>query len=95
MRVSNDRLRYIKQLVKKQLYPVQVFLFGSRADDTQKGGDIDILIIGERRLSYSEKSSIRIEYIKKYGDQKIDIVSFSSTEKDAFKDYIFDSAIPL
>ncbi len=55
---------------------VKVFLFGSRTDDSKRGGDIDLLI----RTECEEKKSIleRIRLVARLkqllGDQKIDVV---------------------
>ncbi len=55
---------------------VRVYLFGSRTDDSKRGGDIDLLI----RTDESEKKGVlaRVRLIAKLkqllGDQKIDVV---------------------
>ncbi|PHQ90988.1 MAG: DNA polymerase subunit beta [Sulfurimonas sp.] len=56
----------------------KIYLFGSRVDDTKRGGDIDLFI----KLSYPldikerlhKKSQFRIKLEDKIGEQKIDIV---------------------
>ncbi len=73
----------------------KVLLFGSRTDDNKRGGDIDILVIGERKLTLSEIINIRVEFWKKFGEQKLDIVSFSADEKSAFKSLALQDAIEL
>ncbi len=55
---------------------VKVYLFGSRTDDTKRGGDIDLLI----RTDEKEKKGVlaRVRLIAKLkqllGDQKIDVI---------------------
>lgn len=49
-------------------------LFGSRVDDAKRGGDIDILIIGDAERDYDKLRGIRIELSNKLGEQKIDVV---------------------
>jgi predicted nucleotidyltransferase len=52
-----------------------VWLFGSRADDTLKGGDIDLYIeLPQEDYIYAKKLRFWRELIKCLGDQKIDIV---------------------
>ncbi len=51
----------------------RVFLFGSRADDARKGGDIDLLIIS-RQIRPAEKRRIRRLICDAIGDQRIDIL---------------------
>lgn len=54
----------------------RVLLFGSRADDTKKGGDIDLYI--ETALSSEEALKKKIDFLvdlkTKIGDRKIDVV---------------------
>jgi predicted nucleotidyltransferase len=53
----------------------ELYLFGSRVDDTRKGGDIDIYIVP---ASQDELVSKKIEFLvllkKIIDDQKIDVV---------------------
>jgi predicted nucleotidyltransferase len=52
-----------------------VWLFGSRADDALKGGDIDLYIeLPAKDYVYAKKLRFWCELIKRLGDQKIDIV---------------------
>jgi len=52
-----------------------VWLFGSRADDALKGGDIDLYIeLPPEDYGYSKKLRFWCELIKQLGDQKIDVV---------------------
>lgn len=76
MRLQSQEIKTIIQ-VAKEIYGenVQVYLFGSRTDNTKRGGDIDLLI----RTTEEKKGVLaRIRMISrlKYflGDQKIDII---------------------
>jgi predicted nucleotidyltransferase len=60
----------------------KIWLFGSRADDSKKGGDIDIGIQSEK-IDFMEKLGIKIDICKKIGEQKIDLV-ISKTGEDTF-----------
>lgn len=51
----------------------RIILFGSRADDTKKGGDIDLLIYSEK-LVFEDKLKILAKLYEKLGEQKIDIL---------------------
>lgn len=52
-----------------------VWLFGSRADDAKKGGDIDLYVeLPPEDYSYGKKVRFWCDLIKCLGDQKIDIV---------------------
>ncbi|MDY6793294.1 MAG: nucleotidyltransferase domain-containing protein [Thermodesulfobacteriota bacterium] len=48
MRANKQQTDFIKQSINQYLPNAKVYLFGSRVHDDQKGGDIDILVIGEK-----------------------------------------------
>ncbi len=73
MRLSENEISAIKETVAGLDAAAKVILFGSRADDAKRGGDIDLLILSEK-LGFKEKRKIRLELFKKLGEQKIDIV---------------------
>ena len=75
----------LKEQIHQCLPSAKVYLFGSRVDNEKRGGDIDILIIGERTLSLQEKRDIKISFYKKFGEQKIDLVSFENDDPVPFK----------
>jgi predicted nucleotidyltransferase len=51
------------------------WLFGSRADDSKRGGDIDLYIeLPAEDYSYAKKVRFWCELIRRLGDQKIGIV---------------------
>ena len=51
MRVKNEQVVFLKQSIKKYLLAADLYLIGSRENDKLKGGDIDILVIGEKALT--------------------------------------------
>jgi predicted nucleotidyltransferase len=53
---------------------VQVFLFGSRVDDSKKGGDIDLYIKTEAANDFSHKIKFLVALEQQIGEQKIDVV---------------------
>ena len=76
MRLQKKEIQTILQ-VARNIYgeKVKVYLFGSRLDDTKRGGDIDLLI----RTDEEKKGVLaRIRMIAQLkfllGDQKIDII---------------------
>lgn len=56
----------------------RVILFGSRADDTRRGGDIDLVVTPDIYVSPEEmlekKIRMLIDLEQKLGEQKIDII---------------------
>ena len=54
----------------------RVILFGSRVNNSLRGGDIDLLIVPGEPLEdpYRKKLSFRAELKNEIGDQKIDVI---------------------
>ena len=72
----------------------KVYLFGSRADSSKRGGDIDILILS-KLLTRKEISQIRWYFFERFGEQKMDIVIDDGTLRTPFVRMIFPKAIQL
>lgn len=51
----------------------EVYLYGSRCDDSKRGGDIDIAIVSDK-ISKLDKRKIRLALYNLIGEQKIDII---------------------
>jgi len=82
MRLQNRLKNHIKSSVLSSFGEVDIYLFGSRADDTKQGGDIDLAIDVE--LSPAEFNKKKIKFItyliRKNLDLKIDIVPYNSQD---------------
>ena len=82
----------LKIIIKKSLNeifgPADIYLFGSRTDDTKKGGDIDICINVD--LSRNEFRAKKIKFIaslmKQGFDLKIDLVSYKQNDELFFNE---------
>ena len=75
MRLTNTEIFYIQEIFKEVFQKGEIYLFGSRVDDTLKGGDIDLFVSSNNRDNYLEKKLDFLTLLKqKIGDQKIDIV---------------------
>ena len=95
MRISPERTDFLKNTIRQYSPDARVHLFGSRVDDDKKGGDIDIMVIGGKRLSSQEVRRIKIEFYKEYGEQKIDIVSFDMDDSSGFKELVLLESVEL
>jgi len=95
MRFSSEEANFLKKEISAILPDALIYLFGSRVDDSKKGGDIDIMVLSGRRLNWKEKSKFRWRYFDKYGEQKIDIVTFSFQEENPFKQLIMEKGVKL
>ena len=85
----------LKQAVRSVDTSLDLYLFGSRVDDSQRGGDIDILILGDRQLTFEEISKIRWAFINSHGDQKINILSFKREDDHIMKKIALTTAMAL
>lgn len=76
MRLTEYEMKMIKKAFHEAFGEGKIYLFGSRVDDTKKGGDIDLYLMptkkfddeGERKVSFLVKLD---SYI---GEQKIDAI---------------------
>jgi predicted nucleotidyltransferase len=82
MRISIFEKEAILSTVVAKDPAAKVWLFGSRADDSKKGGDIDIGILSEK-IDFAEKLGIKTALFEKIGEQKIDLI-ISKTGEDVF-----------
>ena len=90
MRLASWEVEEIKKAAKLVFGEnVKVILFGSRVDDSKKGGDIDLYVITDNP-SYKKKGEFWIELQERLGEQKIDIIlsedSNRSIEQVALKE---------
>ena len=73
MRLTDNERNAIVEAVKNADPAAQVWLFGSRADDDKKGGDIDLGVLS-RRINLMEEIEIKQMICDKIGEQRIDLV---------------------
>lgn len=95
MRISLEQIDYLKKEIKAVLPDAVVYLFGSRTDDNKKGGDIDIMVLSDRKIRWKEKAIIRWHYFERFGEQKLDIISSTFKDEDAFKQIVLSEGIKL
>ena len=86
MRITESEKNVIVEAVKIADSNAWVWLFGSRTDDTKKGGDIDIAIFSEK-ISKDVMLEIQVRrYIcDRIGEQRIDIVTTADGKEAIFK----------
>lgn len=78
MRLTDFEIKNIKEIFFEVFKNGEIYLFGSRVDDSLKGGDIDLYIKPKCPLSIQDilnkKSKFKIKLEDKIGEQKIDVV---------------------
>lgn len=95
MRLAQKISSSIKSRIQESIPNADVYLFGSRVDDSAKGGDIDLLLLTEEKLPLVLIRKIRRLILNDIGEQKIDIVNFTKSIKHPFKSLAQESAIRL
>jgi len=95
MRLNPEIANYMKQLIQEKIPGSTIYLFGSRVDDKARGGDIDLMILTNEPADKRIFRKIRLEFIKKYGWRKVDLVNFTYSDESSFRRLINTSCIPL
>ena len=94
MRLYEDQINVLKNKLYSISSTAQLYLFGSRVDDTKKGGDIDLLIVSNE-ITKKDLRILRIEFFKHFGEQKIDMILDNGEFKNPFTKHIIKKAILL
>jgi len=75
MRLTIEEISSIKKVFIEVFKNGKIYLFGSRVDDTKRGGDIDLYIQTNVKEDILEKKIRFLSILKeKLGDQKIDVI---------------------
>ncbi|MBL0687803.1 MAG: nucleotidyltransferase domain-containing protein [Sulfurospirillum sp.] len=78
MRLTQYEIVSIKKTFLEVFKHGSIYLFGSRVDDTKKGGDIDLFIVLNYKLSIDnildKRKKFKISLYDKIGEQKIDVI---------------------
>jgi len=102
MRLTKSELAAIKAVFFRAFKGrrASLYLFGSRTVDSQRGGDIDLLVVGDQELLDRLKLSQHLlldELYAQIGEQRIDL-TFATPEKmitDEFLTSIQSTVIEL
>ncbi len=98
MRLENIVLTKIKEAIYDSFGNVKIYLFGSRVNDTKKGGDIDIAIdiaidIDLNSMEFRKKKIQFLTYLfKRDFHLKIDLVNLN-TKDDLLKKQILKDGV--
>ena len=77
MRLTTDQVEIIRGEAEAVFGPgVRVLLFGSRVDDSARGGDIDLLVSCPEPVEHPARLAARYEarLLRLLGDRRIDVV---------------------
>lgn len=100
MRLTNFEIDSIKDVTKLVFgEDATVILFGSRLDNNKKGGDIDLLIRCNERISFAERYQLKLKFLieikKRIENQRIDVLIESVNLKTRIIDTVINEGIEL
>jgi predicted nucleotidyltransferase len=100
MRLRQKEIEAIKEVTRAIFGENAIIrLFGSRTNDSLKGGDIDLLIHCNRAISGSEQYQLKIKFLvqlkKIIGDQKIDVLVNSGQHQQNISQNVINDGILL
>lgn len=93
MRLKPEEVKTIKEAIFSLDPDARVFLFGSRADPSKKGGDIDLLVLSQE-LDSMDSLKIQKKLFKRLQEQKIDVI-VASDDSDPFIKIALNNGIEL
>jgi len=104
MRLSNSEIHHILQVLAsfctEHANNIIVYLYGSRAVDNTRGGDIDLLWLVPKNIEEDlniNKYKILVALKELIGEQKIDlsIISQHTLDKEIFYQHVMQTAVKL
>lgn len=84
MRLSMPERKIIRRCIRSFDPQARIYLFGSRANDNARGGDIDLLIISNK-INFIDKIKLKVMIFKEIEEQKIDMLITHDTKKPFVK----------
>ena len=72
-----------------------IWLFGSRADDNKKGGDIDLILKTSEKPNFISKAKVLSAIYAKLGERKIDLVFDYPDQDNHFLDLVKLDAVEI
>ncbi|MDD5158561.1 MAG: nucleotidyltransferase domain-containing protein [Sulfuricurvum sp.] len=97
MRLPETLKSSILKAIEESFGNVEIYLFGSRTDDTKRGGDIDIAIRTDMTREHFRKHKIAfVSLLMRMGfDLKIDLVQYHDSMDALLKSEICSNGIKL
>jgi predicted nucleotidyltransferase len=73
MRLTTAEITAIREEIGRLDTQAEVYLYGSRVDDTARGGDVDLLVVSDT-LSFRDVLRLRTGILDRIGWQQLDLV---------------------
>lgn len=93
MRITNEEHQAICNTIHQADAEAMIYLFGSRADDSAKGGDLDLLVLS-KKINLMDKLDILAQLHQRIGARKIDIAIYPDTTRP-FPRMVIQTGVPL
>jgi predicted nucleotidyltransferase len=93
MRLIHEDQLAISNTIHSADADAEIYLFGSRVDDTAKGGDIDLLILS-KKINLMTKLDILAQLHQQLGARKIDIAIYPDASSP-FPRMVMQTGVPL
>lgn len=94
MRLTRNEVTLLKEKLASLSKEAKLYLFGSRVDDTKRGGDIDLLVVS-KKLTKKDLRHLRLAFFKIFGEQKLDILLDDGSFSNPFHKMISQKAVLL
>jgi predicted nucleotidyltransferase len=72
MRLTASEISAIREEIERLDPRAEVYLYGSRVDDTARGGDVDLLVVSDT-LGFRDVLRLRIRILDRIGWQQLDL----------------------
>ena len=72
MRLETRQVQAIREEIRRFDGEAEVYLYGSRTDDSSRGGDIDLLVVSDK-LGFREVLRLRTAILDQIGWQQLDL----------------------
>jgi predicted nucleotidyltransferase len=99
MRLTDFEINAITTIAKQHFgNDAQVYLFGSRTDDSKRGGDIDLFVSNknEQMLTLNAKVKFLTDLMLQIGEQRVDVVlDYPAARNSPFYQTIQQTYLPL
>ncbi len=93
MRLIHEEQVAIADVVRQADADAQVYLFGSRVNDSALGGDIDLLVLS-KKINLMAKLDILAQLHFKLGERKIDVAVYPDASRP-FPRMVLQEAVRL
>ena len=93
MRLAADEVQTIREEIRQTDPAAEIYLYGSRADDSARGGDID-LWVRSTRITYRDTLRLLTRIQDRIGWQKIDL-TINAGEDDVLAQLATETGVRL